>query len=164
MDIWGAYRIETRHHCKYFITIVYDYTRLIWIQLLKHKSEAFDVIKGLVMKAKKRKVKIIRSDNALELTDSKCKEFYNEQGISQQLSCVDRPQQNGRVERKHRNILEMSRALRFQAGLPHKYWGDCIQAAVFITNRLPTPLLNQKSPYEVFFNKTPDYQSMKTFV
>lgn len=59
-------------------------------------------------------------------------------GILHETSCVDRPQQNGRVERRHRNLLEMARALRFQSGLPIQYWGECVQTAVFITNRLPS--------------------------
>lgn len=166
VDLWGGYRTETRRHCKYFITIVDDYSRLIWVQLLKQKTEAFEVVKELVMKAKNQynqRVKYIRSDNGQEFTETKCQQFYKEQGITQQLTCVDRPQQNGRVERKHRNILEMSRALRFQAGLAIKYWGDCIQAVVHITNRLPTPLLNNRSPYEVFFNRKPNYHALKTF-
>lgn len=166
VDIWGPYKVETRQHCKFFITIVDDCSRAIWVHLLKHKSDAFQAIQEFVnmaMTQHGKKIKVIRSDNALEFSDNKCKSFYAEQGIIHQTSCVDRPQQNGRVERKHRNILEMSRALRFQSGLPLQFWGDCVQAAVYITNRLPTPLLNNRTPYEVIFNKKPKYSSMKTF-
>ena len=44
--------------------------------------------------------------------------YLANQGIEHQTTCVDRPQQNGRVERKHIHILEVARALRFQASLP----------------------------------------------
>lgn len=57
----------------------------------------------------------------------------------------------------------MSRALRMQAGLPIHSWGDCILAAVYITNKLPTPLLGDRSPYEVLFNVQPKYEMMKKF-
>lgn len=76
---------------------------------------------------------------------------------------MDRPQQNGRAERKHRNVLEMSRALRLQAGLPLSFWGDCVLTATYITNRLPTPILNNVSPYEKLFKRRPDYNHLKTF-
>lgn len=96
-----------------------------------------------------KRVKILRSDNGMEFEDRQCKELFGKLGIIHQTSCVNRPQQNGRVERKQRNILETGRALRFQAGLPLQYWGDCMLTAAFITNRLPTPLLHNQTPYEV---------------
>nr|CBL54154.1 hypothetical protein [Beta vulgaris subsp. maritima] len=166
LDIWGPYKVMTRTHCRYFMTIVDDYSRVIWVQLLKQKSDAYEAIKGFLKMVKTqygKQVKVIRSDNAFEFEDNQCKALYADQGVVHQTSCVDRPQQNGRAERKHRNILEMSRALRFQAGLALKYWGDCVQAAVHITNRLPTPLLNGLSPYEVMHNKKPNSSVLRTF-
>lgn len=120
LDIWGPYKVMTRTHCRYFMTIVDDYSRVIWVQLLKQKSDAYEAIKGFLKMVKTqygKQVKVIRSDNAFEFEDNQCKALYADQGVVHQTSCVDRPQQNGRAERKHRNILEMSRALRFQAGL-----------------------------------------------
>jgi hypothetical protein len=63
-----------------------------------------------------RKVKIVRSDNGTEFTCMKS--YFLEQGIIFQTSCTGTPQQNGRVERKHRHILNVARALRFQGNLP----------------------------------------------
>ena len=63
-------------------------------------------------------VKVVRSDNGLEFKSGPMQKFYLENGIIHQTSCVDTPQQNGRVERKYRHILNVARALRFQAGLP----------------------------------------------
>uniref|UniRef100_A0A803LYH3 Retrovirus-related Pol polyprotein from transposon TNT 1-94-like beta-barrel domain-containing protein n=1 Tax=Chenopodium quinoa TaxID=63459 RepID=A0A803LYH3_CHEQI len=53
-----------------------------------------------------------KSDNAPEFEDQICRPLYEKLGIVHQTSCVGRPQQNGRAERKHKNILEMGRAIR----------------------------------------------------
>ena len=80
-----------------------------------------------------------------------------------QTTCVDTPQQNGLVERKHRHVLEIARALRFHARLPLMYWGDCVQTATHIIDRLPTPVLSNKTPFEVLFGKKPCYAHLKIF-
>ena len=63
-------------------------------------------------------MKIVRSDNALEFDDSQCRLLYDSHRIMHQTTCVDRARQNGRCERKHRNVLEMARCLRMQVELP----------------------------------------------
>ncbi|KAL2929715.1 Retrovirus-related Pol polyprotein from transposon TNT 1-94 [Bienertia sinuspersici] len=166
IDAWGPYRTPTRKGHRYFLTMVDDYSRTTWVHLMKHKSEALGAIQELIQLGRNqfgKTVKVIRSDNALEYEDKRCIKYYAEMGITHQTTCVGRSQQNGRVERKHRNILEMARAIRLQVGLPIYMWGDCVLGAVYISNRLPCEVLHQKSPYEVMFNKIPDYNALRTF-
>lgn len=84
-------------------------------------------------------------------------------GIIHQSCCTNTPQQNGTVERKHRQLLEITRALRFQSSIPKHFWGHCLLAATYIVNRLPTPMLDNKSPYELLFHKPLDYNLLKDF-
>lgn len=133
---------------------------------MQQKSEAFEALVNFVKIADTQfnhKVKIIRSDNALEFQDEQCKQLYTNSGIIHQRSCVNTTQQNERAERKHRNILEMARCLRFQAGLPMAYWGDCVLTAAYLTNIIPSPVLKHKTPYEMMYNKTPTYSTLKVF-
>ncbi|KAL2943034.1 Retrovirus-related Pol polyprotein from transposon RE1 [Bienertia sinuspersici] len=166
MDIWGPYRVLTRKNHRYFLTVVDDNTRCTWVHLLKLKSDACAAIEKFVRYAKNqfgKRVKIVRSDNALEFIEGACKKYFEQEGIVQQTTCVDRPRQNGRAERRHRNILEMARALNFQAGLPTKYWGDCVMTAAHLTNRIPTPVLNNKTPFEALNHRKPAYEQLKVF-
>lgn len=89
--------------------------------------------------------------------------IFQKFGIQHQTSCVYRPQQNARVERKHRHILKIARAFRFQAKLPLNFWGDCVLTVVHLINRWTTPVLQNKTPYEMLYEESPTYDYLKDF-
>ncbi|XP_059310549.1 uncharacterized protein LOC132061883 [Lycium ferocissimum] len=111
------------------------------------------------------KVKVIRSDNALELGKGTQEAlFLKSQGIIiHQTSCVGTPQQNGVVERKHRHLLEIARGLMFQSHLPNSFWGECILTATYLINRFPSRALKGKTPYEILFGNKPKYDNLRCF-
>ncbi|KAL9226203.1 hypothetical protein vseg_002041 [Gypsophila vaccaria] len=163
-DLWGDYRVTSSCGSRYFLTILDDFSRSVWVYLVKAKSEVTQLLQNFVVMAKRQfdaAVKIIRTDNGTEFT---ClKNYFDTQGILHQTTCVGTSQQNGRVERKHRHILNVARALRFQAGLPVEFWGECVLTAGYLINRTPSVLLQGKTPYEVLFAKRPSYANLRTF-
>lgn len=84
-------------------------------------------------------------------------------GIQMQFSCPYTSVQNGRAERKHRHIVEMGLTLLAQAHLPYTYWADAFIMAVYLINRLPTPILEMKTPMELLYSKEPEYKSLQPF-
>lgn len=56
----------------------------------------------------------------------------------------------------------MTRFLRIQVGLPKTYWGECVLTSAYIINRLLTPTLQSKTPFEVH-HKKPSYSHLKPF-
>ena len=134
------------------MTVVDDYTRSVWVYLLRSKDEVFEYIVSffnMLQTQFHQTVKIVRSDNSTEFVNTKFKNFANEKGIIHQTSCIYTPQQNGVVERKHRHLLNVARALMFQSGLPLSMWHECILTATYLINRTPSSILNGKCPYEL---------------
>ncbi|CAH9138265.1 unnamed protein product [Cuscuta epithymum] len=165
-DIWGSYRCDSTSGARYFLSIVDDFSRGVWVYLMKSKSEVCQKLIhfcNMIETQFEKRVKRIRSDNGMEFQTNILSEFYGRRGIILETSCTDTPQQNGVVERKHRHILEVARAFRFQSGLPIDFWGECILTAVYIINRLPSPVILNKSPYEILFGKEPYYEHLRVF-
>ncbi|XP_075085030.1 uncharacterized protein LOC142168270 [Nicotiana tabacum] len=73
----------------------------------------------------------------------------------------DKMLQNWVVERRHKYILETERAIRFQGHLPIRLWGECVDAVVYIINRIPSTVLNNKSPFEVLFGRQASISHMR---
>ena len=118
MDIWGPASIPSLHGHKYFLTAVDDFSRHVWLFLMKSKAEASALVKNFFLLIENQfhmSIKCIRIDNGLEFT---LKSFYATWGVVHQTSCVATPQQNDVVERKHQELLNITRDLLFQANLP----------------------------------------------
>jgi hypothetical protein len=145
------------------LTAVDDYSRFTWVILLKSKSEVSMLVQQFFIMIKKQFntiVKCIRTDNGPEFL---IPSFYAKKGIIHQTSCVENPQQNGRVERKHQHLLNVGRSLLFQSKLPNKFWSYAVVHATFIINRVTTPLLQNKSPYHLLYNHPPNLEHLKVF-
>ncbi|GJV84095.1 ribonuclease H-like domain-containing protein [Tanacetum coccineum] len=125
---------------KFFLTVVDDYTRAVWVYLIKSKDEVshfITVFYNLIKNQFKRKIKVFRSDNGTEFVNQSVSKLCSDKGIIHQTSCVYTPQQNRIVERKHRHLLNVV--------------------------RLPSSVLNEKSPYEMIYKKCPTLFHLRVF-
>ena len=80
MDLWGPYKIPTLDKKHYFLTIVDDYSRFVWIYLLKLKSETIVAIKLFFSMIKTQfgaYAKVVRSDNGTEFFNSQCMKLFH---------------------------------------------------------------------------------------
>jgi len=162
-DIWGPISVPSVHKHVYFLTVVDDYSRYTWLTLMKTKSETRQHVIDFITLIENHfnyNVKTVKSDNGPEFN---IPQFYASKGILHQTSCVETPQQNARVERKHQHILNITRALLFQSHLPKSFWSYVAVHAVFIMNRVPSPLLQNQSPYFLLHKMQPDLHQLKVF-
>lgn len=165
VDVWGPYKHTTVNKCKYFLTIVDDYSRATWTYLMPTKQHTTTHIKAFyqyVLTHFQVKIKTVRSDNRTEFLNSTLTTFFQSVGIFHQTSCPNTPQQNASVERKHKQLLEVARALKFQANFPIHFWGYCILTATYLINRLPSTSIQNKSPYELLHKSPPTLDHIRT--
>ncbi|KAE8713459.1 hypothetical protein F3Y22_tig00110209pilonHSYRG00092 [Hibiscus syriacus] len=84
-------------------------------------------------------------------------------GVHHRLTCPHTSEQNGVVERKHRHVIESTLVLMAQDSLPLRFWSYVVSTSVYLINRMPTKVLDGKSPFEALYNKLPDYSGVRVF-
>jgi transposase InsO family protein len=163
--VWTS-PISSLSGCKYYVLFVDDYSRFTWLYPLLNKSDVYQCFVKftlLVENLFSSKIKQLQTNNGGEYTSALFKQFLAQHGIFHKLTCPYTSQQNGIAERKHRHIMEMRLTLLAQSGLSPKYWVDSFLTAIFLINRLPSPILKNESPFSKLFKKSPDYTNLKAF-
>ena len=59
----------------------------------------------------------------------------------------------GVIERKNRHILEIARATLFEVNLSKRFWVDACHYTMTLINRMPTVIIGNNTPYELFYKK-----------
>ncbi|CAI7731086.1 unnamed protein product [Closterium sp. NIES-54] len=99
LEVKGAVNTGSR----YFLTIVDDHTRVVWVYCLKTKGEvAAAVLKEWMPRAQREsghKVKVIRTDNGGEFICNDFEAVLKKKGIQHQLIVPYNPQPEGVAER-----------------------------------------------------------------
>ena len=70
---------------------------------------------------------------------------------------------NGRAERLNRTLLEKTRCMQYQAGLPTVFWAEAIATASYVSNRSPHNSTDMQMPQKLWSGKTPDQQHLKVY-
>nr|GEY52360.1 putative ribonuclease H-like domain-containing protein [Tanacetum cinerariifolium] len=115
-------------------------------------NEASEVIISFIRKTQvnlQLQVQCVQTDNDAEFKNKTLAKFFDEVGITQQLSIARMPQQNGVVERRNRTLLEAARTMFTFANLPLFLWAEAITTTCFTKNRSIIHKRFDKTPYEI---------------
>lgn len=108
-------------------------------------------------------MKTFQSDKGTEFVNQHVSTLLTKNDMHNRLSCAHTLQQNGWAERKHRHIIETGLVMLFNANAPASLWVDAFSLATNIINRLPSKILDYKSPFELLYHSTPNYNVFKEF-
>ncbi|CAI7854173.1 unnamed protein product [Closterium sp. NIES-54] len=161
MDVVGPTRAPSLSSSRYFLTIVDDHTRAVWVYPLKTKGEvAAAVLKDWMPRAQREsrhKVKVIRTYNGGEFIGADFEAVLKKKGIQHQLTIPYNPQQNGVAERFNRTLQEGARTLLGRAGLPDPFWVTALRQVALVKNRVLASVGDKQwVPYTKWHKYGPD--------
>nr|GEZ21765.1 hypothetical protein [Tanacetum cinerariifolium] len=166
IDLCGPMRIASINEKRYVLVIVDDYSRYTWVHFHRSKDEAPEVIIKFLKRITvllQSLVIIIRTDNGIEFKNQVLKEYFDNVGISHQMSSVRTLQQNGVVERRNWTLVEAARPMLIFSRAPLFLWAEEIATTCFTQNRSIIHRRFNKTPYELINGKKPDISFLHVF-
>ena len=164
IDVWDPAPLLSIEGYRYYVAFVDDFTRYTWIYPLRLKSEVvsvFEYFNTMVERQFTTQIKCLQLDWGGEYR--KLQPLLHKFGIQFKNPCPHTHQQQGKFERKHCSIVETSLTLLAKASMDLKFWWEAFVSTTYLVNRLPTPVLNQSSPFEFLYHQKPDYKFLKVF-
>ena len=165
-DLCGPMSISLGNN-KYFMLLKDRCTGYRWVYFLKYKNDAlqsFKVFCNEVETTTGHKIKVLRTDGGLEFCNSDFKSMLGSRGIRLCTSAPHRPEQNGRIERENRTVIESARSMLHARDVPRCLWAEAVSTAVYALNRtVSSNSKNFKSPYELWYYRKPNVSHMRPF-
>ena len=137
----GPIEVATPSGKVYILIFVDDFSRRLFICLLRNKNEFFREFQHLdnqIEVETTNRVAFLRSDSDGVFVSNELNEYCRKRGIQRQFSTAYNQFQNGVSERAIRTLVEMMRTMLIHAGAPRGMWGETACYAAQIMNRKPT--------------------------
>uniref|UniRef100_A0AAV1THU1 Polyprotein n=1 Tax=Peronospora matthiolae TaxID=2874970 RepID=A0AAV1THU1_9STRA len=163
-DICGPMEEKSLGGSKYLLLIVDEASGCMKGFCLHSKSEREECIKKYITMIQtqfNKKVKFVRHDGAREFATNSLQDFYEVEGIEQQTTVPYAHQANGTAERAIRTIVTIGRSMLHHAKLDKCFWAEAAMTAVYVKNRLPSPKIPHKTPFEIVYNSKPSEKRLK---
>jgi transposase InsO family protein len=151
---------------KYLLTFIDEYTRMCWVYLLKEKSQVFATFKIFhlwITNETQLNIGTLRSDNGGEYTSNSFENYLQDNDIKHHTTVPYTPQQNGVAECMNKTLLNTVRSMMFFQNVRLIFWGEVVLCVVCIPNQCPSTCINNKSPYELWYNRLHVVQHFRVF-
>ncbi|KAI3715526.1 hypothetical protein L6452_22511 [Arctium lappa] len=166
MDLCGPMRTTSINGKKYVLVMIDDYSRYTWLEFLRNKSDAPELIIAFIKRIQVRlqlPVRTIHSDNDTEFKNDTLQSYLTSVGISHNFSAAYAPQQNGIVERKNHTLVEAARTMLAYSDLPMYLWAEAVATACFTQNRTIIVKRFNKTTYVLINKCKPNIKLLRVF-
>ena len=142
---------------------------MAWVYFYAHKGQFYKKVaefKTMVETQTSRKVKRVRSDQALEFHSKQVTEFAKKYGIILETSAIYAHEQNGKAERMNKPLTDMARMTMIESCLPEALWAEALRTACHVRNRIVSGLPRSDkptTPFKAYYGQKPEVQHMRPF-
>ena len=149
---------------KFVLHLVEHHTSFGGVYTIKTKDESVKHVIEFIDYCENQtgqKLKEFLSDNGTEFVNYQLQYHLKRKGVEFVTTTPYTSQQNGKVERRNRTLMDCARTILKDSKLPNEFWPFAVNTANYLINRWPTR--NMIIPYEKFMGRKVSYDHMKVF-
>ena len=168
-DVCGPMSTPSISQRRYYIIYIDDFSRFAKVYFLKSKSTdavlpVFQEYKAWI-ESQGHKILRFRCDNGTgEFNNQQFRSFLAKNGISFEPSPPFTQHKNGTAERFIQTINGKARSMLLDAQVPHRFWAEAVNTAVYLHSISPTRTLKGwLSPHEALFHRPPQLLHLRRF-
>ncbi|GJQ87956.1 hypothetical protein Trydic_g12886 [Trypoxylus dichotomus] len=145
----------------FFFTENSKYTKVLHPDQMNEWKGWMQEFDALVTNQQGKSMKVLRVGRGAEFLNENLKTYLKKKGIRLEEAPYT-PQQNRKIERDNRTIMESARSMLAKKNVPLFLWAEAVNTAVYVRNRA---CFNRKklSPYESWTGKRPKLSHPKIF-
>ncbi|PPR04698.1 LOW QUALITY PROTEIN: hypothetical protein CVT26_015022 [Gymnopilus dilepis] len=168
MDIWVCTRIPSLGGAKYMLLFADGGSSHLDPYYLTNKSaeatlEAFKEYRARSEKQTGKKLRTLRSDMDPAFMSEEWQTYLRENGIKHKTGAAYSHASNGMAERAIRTVIEGTRAMLVDSGLPWNLWAEASKTFCDVRNLLPSSRHPGVVPEEMWTGKRQDVSHLWPF-
>jgi hypothetical protein len=154
---------RTRSEHAYYITFKENWSKIIWVHLLRNKNQAFEAFKVFqtnIERSNDVKIVILRKNNASEYIDQKFQNYLIKQRINWNSRASYVSEQNDETERLNKTLMYKIWFMLNDRKIFKSMWKKMIKMIAYLFNR-SFHYQHDKISYEMIKNKKSDLSHLR---
>ncbi|KAK3244686.1 hypothetical protein CYMTET_45714 [Cymbomonas tetramitiformis] len=170
-DTCGPFRHSAGGY-RWFVLFVDDCTAWICVYFLKRKSDYLAALEKFLAEVRQHRSRmrleekyhmVLHTDGDSTMIAGQTQQYCKDQGIEQRHGSPYLHENQARVERSHRTVQAMARALLLTSGFGVDMWPLAVRHSVYVLNRTFQKPLHKKSPYYKLYGQHRDLSHLRVF-
>lgn len=165
-DVWGPSPMPSTDGHRYLVLFLDVYSKYLWYFPFSLKSDVYQIFvqfQTMVERQFSTSIKQVQTDWGGEYR-SLNPLIFKKCGVIHCLPYLHTHEQNGKIERRHRHVVETGLSLLAHAAVLQKHWHFAFETAVYLINRLPSPVSRNLPPFQLTsLSKTTRLSFFKNF-
>ncbi|KAK3273790.1 hypothetical protein CYMTET_17989 [Cymbomonas tetramitiformis] len=170
-DTCGPFRHSAGGY-RWFVLFLDDCTSWLCVYFLKKKSDYLGALEEFLVEVRRHRSRmrleekyhmVLHTDGDSTMIAGQTQQYCKEQGIEQRHGSPYLHENQARVERSHRTVQAMARALLVTSGFGVEVWPLSVRHTVYTLNRTFQKPLHKQSPYYKLYGKHYDLSLLRVF-